>query len=163
MKTSHETALRAMLVYEGVVSLSSNPAATPYMLCAKHKARVGPIDQQVFYLKACTRLGSGVLVHEDTLRGIGGERRQSRSIQEDGRAIRADNPIALAHVEIDMRVIVGRRRTDACELPRTDLYLVDAQIVFELRVAGSLHGVLSGRRLLFTQRYHLSSRRSKGS
>jgi hypothetical protein len=110
----------------------------------------------------CT-LGSGVLVDEDTLRGIGGERRQSRSVQEDGRATRADNPIALAHVEIDMRVIVGRRRTDACELPRTDLHLADAQIAFELRVAGSLHAVLTGRRLLLNQRCRLSSHRSKGS
>ena len=89
---------------------------------------------------------SGVSLDEDTLRRIGGERRHSQSKQEDGRAIRAHNPIALAHVEIDMRVIVGRRRTDACELSRTDLYLTDAQVVFELRVAGSLHGVLSGRR-----------------
>jgi hypothetical protein len=51
-----------------------------------------------------------------------------------------------------MRVIVRRRCTDACKLPRTDLYLADAQIVFELRVAGSLHGSPSGRRLLLTQR-----------
>ena len=102
-------------------------------------------------------------MNEDTLRGIGGERRERRSIQEDGRAIRADNPIALAHVEIDVRVIVGRRSTDACELPRTDLYLADAQIVFELRVAGSLHGVLSGRLLFLTQRCRLSNRRSEGS
>ena len=89
-------------------------------------------------------LGLGILVDEDTFRGIGSERRQSRSIQEDGRAIRTDNPIALAHVEIDMRMIVGRRRTDARELPRTDLDLADAQIVLEFRVAGSLHAVLGG-------------------
>src|SRR5688500_4378057 len=108
--------------------------------------------QQVFYLKGCARLGSAVLIDEDTLRGIGSEICQSRTMQEGGRAVRTDNPIALAHVEIDMRVIVGRRRTDACELPRTDLYLANAQIIFELRVAGSLHCVLSGRRLLLTQR-----------
>jgi hypothetical protein len=128
--------------------------------CRRLSSRIGPNVQQISYLRACARLGSKVLVNEDALRGIGGERCQSRSIQEDGRAIRADNPIALAHVEIDMRMIVGMRRTDACELPRTDRYLADAQIVFELRVA--LHGVLPGQRLLLTQRCRLSGR-SKGS
>jgi Family of unknown function (DUF6522) len=54
--------------------------------------------------------------------------------------------IAHTHVQIDMRVIVGRRRTDAGEMPRANPYLTDTQIVFELRVA-TWHCVVS-RQLL---------------
>jgi hypothetical protein len=39
---------------------------------------------------------------------------------------------------------IWARRTDARELPRTDLDLADAQIVLEFLVAGSLHAVYLG-------------------
>ena len=56
-------------------------------------------------------------------------------MSKDGCAIRAADLIALTHLEIDMWVIIGRRRSDAGELPRTNFYLANTQIVLELRVA----------------------------
>lgn len=37
----------------------------------------------------------------------------------------------MPHIKIDMRVVMWRRRTDAFELPRTDGYLRNADIIFK--------------------------------
>ena len=68
---------------------------------------------------------SQAVVNEGAFRRIGSGRRQGRVISEYGCAIRTDVVIALAHLEIDVWVILGRRCTDAGELPRTNPYLAD--------------------------------------
>ena len=54
-------------------------------------------------------------------------------MQEQRGAIRADDVRLVAHIEIDVRVVVWRRRPHALELLDADLNPVDALVVHEMR------------------------------
>jgi len=56
------------------------------------------------------------------------------------RAIGADDLHALAHVEIDVRVVVRGQRADAFEFLRADADILLARFVVELRIGGASLG-----------------------
>jgi hypothetical protein len=63
------------------------------------------------------------------------------------RAIGADDLLVVAHIEINMRMVVGWQRPDALEFARADLNYCDAAIVMEVRDDVVSHGLsaLAGR------------------
>jgi hypothetical protein len=61
-------------------------------------------------------------------------------MHEQGRAIRADNVRLVAHVEIDVGVIVRRGRPHALEFLDADLDPVDALVVHQMRHERLSHG-----------------------
>ena len=61
-------------------------------------------------------------------------------MQEQGRAIGADDLRLMPHVEIDVGMIVGRRRAHALEFLDADLDPVDALVVHQMRHERLSHG-----------------------
>jgi hypothetical protein len=61
----------------------------------------------------------------------------------EGRAVRANNLIVAAHIEIDMRVIMRRLCAHAVEFPHADMNFLDADIIAEMWYSVPRHDRLS--------------------
>jgi hypothetical protein len=92
---------------------------------------------------ATTNLAALVLfwirIDEQAVRRVGFQRPESRIEAEARRAIGAENRVLLAHVDVDVRVIVRRRNADTVEFPDADSDLRDRAVVPELRIAAAGH------------------------
>ena len=78
----------------------------------------------------------------DTVRRVGLGWPQSWIKTEQCRAIGAKNRVLVAHVEIDVRVILWRGHADAVEFPHPDTDLWSRMIVPEFRIFPCLMGWL---------------------
>ena len=79
------------------------------------------------------------MVCKDAVRRIGIERCQSRIEAEPRRAIGTEDSVRLAHIDVDVRVVLGWGRADALELLHPDADFRDAAVVPELRIAAAGH------------------------
>jgi hypothetical protein len=76
---------------------------------------------------------------KEAVRRIGTERCQSRMGAEPRRAIGTEDGIRLAHIDVDVRVVVRWRHPDALELLHPDADFRDAAVVPEHRIAAAGH------------------------
>src|SRR6267154_6418597 len=91
-------------------------------------------------LSARERLCSGcVMVCKDAVRRIGIERCQSRIEAEPRRAIGTEDSVRLAHIDVDVRVVLRWGHADALELLHPDADFRDAVVVSEFRIADAGH------------------------
>lgn len=79
-------------------------------------------------------------INVQAVRRVGLTRTQARIEAEQGRAVRAEDRILAAHLQVDVRVILRRRNTDALELPHSDPDFTHGAIVLELGIAVTRHG-----------------------
>jgi hypothetical protein len=92
------------------------------------------------------------MVSKEAVRRIGIERCQSRIETEPCRAIRTGDRVRLAHIDVDVRVILWRGHADALEFPHPDADFRDAAVVPELWIPAAApcqrkvveHGAHSG-------------------
>ena len=97
-------------------------------------------DSNFNMLKARARLCSGcVVISEETVRRVGIERRQSRIEAEPRRAVRTEDRVRFAHINVDVRVVLRRGHTDALEFLYPNADFRDAAVVPELRIAAAGH------------------------
>jgi hypothetical protein len=82
---------------------------------------------------------SWIRIDEQAVRRIGFRRPEPRIEAEPRPAIGAKNRVLLAHVDVDVRVIVRRRNADAVEFPDADSDLRDRAVVPELPIAAAGH------------------------
>src|SRR6266481_2257697 len=86
------------------------------------------------------RLRSGrVMVIKETVRRLGIERRQSRIEAETRPAVRTEDRVRPAHLDVDVRVVLRWGHADALEFPYPDADFRDAAVVRELRMAAVGH------------------------
>ena len=84
------------------------------------------------------RLRSGrALVSNETVRRVGIERCQSRIEVEPRPAVGTEERVRLAHIDVDVRVVLRRGPADALEFPHPDANFRDAAVVPELRIAAA--------------------------
>jgi len=76
---------------------------------------------------------------KEAVRRVGIERCQSRIETEPCRAIRTEDHVRLAHIDVDVRVVLWRGHADALEFPHPDADFRDAAVVPELRIAAAGH------------------------
>src|SRR5689334_5444733 len=74
---------------------------------------------------------SWIRIGEQAVRRIGFRRPEPRIEAEPRPAIGAENRVLLAHVDVDVRVIVRRRNAHAVEFPHADSDLRDRAVVPE--------------------------------
>jgi hypothetical protein len=74
-----------------------------------------------------------VMVGKVAVRRVGIGRDQSSIEAEPRRAIGTEDRVCLAHIYVDMRIILRRRYADALEFPHPDADFRDATVVLELR------------------------------
>src|ERR1700730_3031127 len=92
------------------------------------------------WTRPAPRLRSGrVLVGKETVRRVGIERCQSRIEAEPRPAVGTEDRVRLAHIDIDVRVVLRRGHADALEFPHPDIDFGDAAVVPELRIAAAGH------------------------
>ena len=86
------------------------------------------------------RLCSGcVMIGKDAVRRVGIERCQSRIEAESRRAIGTEDSVRLAHIDVDVRVVLRWGHADALELRHPDADFRDTAVVPELRIAVAGH------------------------
>jgi hypothetical protein len=86
------------------------------------------------------RLRSGrVMVSKETVRRVGIERCQSRSEAEPRPGVGTENRVRLAHIDVDVRVVLRWGHADALEFPYPDADFGDAAVVPELQIAAAGH------------------------
>ena len=78
------------------------------------------------------------MLSKDAVRRVGIERCQSRIESESRPAIGTGDRVSLAHIDVDVRVVVRRGRADALEFLHPDANSRDASVVLELRIAARL-------------------------
>ena len=89
---------------------------------------------------SCPRVCSDrVMVSKETVRRVGIERCQSRIEAEPRRAVGTQDRVRLAHIDVDVRVVLRWGLADAHEFPHPDADFRDAAVVFELRIAAAGH------------------------
>src|SRR5215475_11279253 len=81
----------------------------------------------------------GVMVSKDAVRRVGIERCQSRIEAEPRPAIGTGDSVRLAHIDVDVRVVVRWGHADALELLHPDADFRDTAVVPELRIAAAGH------------------------
>ena len=79
------------------------------------------------------------MVSKDAVRRIGIERCQSGIEAKPRRAIGTEDRVHLAHIDVDVRVVLRRGHADALEFPHPDADFRDAAVVPELRIAAVGH------------------------
>ena len=75
------------------------------------------------------------MVSKDTVRRFGTERCQSRIEAEPGRAVGTQDRVRLAHIDVDVRVVLRWGHADALEFPHPDADFGDVAVVPELQIA----------------------------
>ena len=83
---------------------------------------------------------STVEIDEQAVLRIGLERRQSQIVAIPCRAVRAEDRVVVAYVDIDVRMIVRRGNADAVEFLHPDADLRDRAVVPELGIAARHKG-----------------------
>src|SRR5277367_40904 len=82
------------------------------------------------------RLRSGrVLVRKYTVRRLGFERSQSRIEAEPRPAVRTEDHVSIAHIDVNVRVVLRRGRPDAFEFSHANVDFRDAVVAPELQIA----------------------------
>jgi len=79
------------------------------------------------------------MISKHAIRRVGIERCQSRIEAEPRPAIGTGDRVSLAHIDVDVRVVVRRGHADALELLHPDADFWDAAVVPELRIAAARH------------------------
>ena len=72
------------------------------------------------------------MIDEETVRRVGIERCKSRIEAEPRRAVGTQDRVRLAHIDVDVRMVLRRRYTDALEFPHSDADFGHAAVVPEL-------------------------------
>lgn len=72
------------------------------------------------------------MVSKETVRRVGIERCQSRIEAEARRAVGTKDRVRLAHIDIEVRMVLRRRYANALEFAHTDTDFRDAAVVPEL-------------------------------
>src|SRR5260370_39701317 len=86
------------------------------------------------------RLCSGcVMISKDAVRRVGIERGQSRIEAEPRPAIGTEDRVRLAHIDVDVRVVLRWGHADALELLHPDASFRDCACVPQLRIAAAGH------------------------
>src|SRR5215831_3292554 len=93
----------------------------------------GPCSLQLWWLL-------WIRIDEHAVRRIRFRGPEPRIEAEPRPAIGAEDRVLLAHVNVDVRVIVRRRNADTVEFPDADSDLRDRAVVPELRIAATGHG-----------------------
>jgi hypothetical protein len=89
---------------------------------------------------SCPRVCSDrVMVSKETVRRVGIERCQSRIEAEPRRAVGTQDRVRLAHIDVDVRVVLRWGLADTHEFLHPDADFRDAAVVFELRIAAAGH------------------------
>jgi hypothetical protein len=79
------------------------------------------------------------MVGKETVRWVGIERRQSRFEAEPRRAVGTQDRVRLAHIDVDVRVVLRWGLADTHEFLRPDADFRDAAVVLELRITAAGH------------------------
>src|SRR6202035_2829720 len=79
------------------------------------------------------------MVSKETVRRVGIERCQSRIEAEPRRAVGTQDCVRLAHIDVDVRVVLRWGLADTREFLYADADFRDAAIVLELRIAAPGH------------------------
>jgi len=79
------------------------------------------------------------MVRKETVRRIGIERCQSRIEAEPRPTVGTEDRVHLAHIDVDVRVVMRRGHADALEFPHPDADFGDAAVVPELQIAAVGH------------------------
>jgi len=72
------------------------------------------------------------MVSKVAVRRVGIGRCQSRIEAEPRRAVEAKDRVRLAHIDVDVRMVLRRRYADAPEFPHPDADFRDAAVIPEL-------------------------------
>src|SRR5580693_9612746 len=76
---------------------------------------------------------------KETVRRVDIERCQSRIETEPRAAVGTEDRVRLAHIDVDVRVVLRWRHADALEFPHPDADFGDAAVVPELQIAAAGH------------------------
>ena len=79
------------------------------------------------------------MVSNETVRRVGIERCQSRIETEPRRAVGTEDRVRLAHIDVDVRVVLRWGLADAHEFPHPDADFRNAAVVPELRITAAGH------------------------
>ena len=79
------------------------------------------------------------MISKETVRRVGIKRRQSRIEAEPRRTVETEDRIRLAHIDVNVRVVVRRGRADALEFPDPDADFRDTVVVPEFWAAAAGH------------------------
>ena len=79
------------------------------------------------------------MISKDAVRRVGIERCQSRIEAEPCRAIGTEDSVRLAHIDVDVRVVLRWGHADALELLHPDADFRDTAVVPELGIAAAGH------------------------
>src|SRR6202035_4932316 len=79
------------------------------------------------------------MVSKETVRRVGIERCQSRIEAEPRRAVGTQDRVRLAHIDVDVRVVLRWGLADTHEFLYPDADFRDAAVVLELRIAVAGH------------------------
>jgi len=82
------------------------------------------------------------MVSKETVRWVGIERRQSRIEAEPRRAVETEDRVRLAHIDVEVRVVLRRGCADALELPHPDPDFRNATVVPEHQIAAAGHRLI---------------------
>jgi hypothetical protein len=75
------------------------------------------------------------MVSKETVRWVGIERRQSRIEAEPRRAVGTQDRVRLAHIDVDVRVVLRWGLANTHEFPHPDADFRHAAVILELRIA----------------------------
>ena len=101
--------------------------------------RFGPTATLV-QRSALARLCSDrVMVSKETIRRVGIERRQSRIEAEPGRAVGTQDRVRLAHIDVDVRVVLRWGLADTHKFLHPDADFRHAAFILELRIGAAGH------------------------
>ncbi len=77
------------------------------------------------------------MISKETVRRVGIERCRSRIEAEPRRAVGTEDCVRLAHIDVDVRVVLRRGHADALEFPHPDADFQDAAVDNETSRLGS--------------------------
>ena len=82
---------------------------------------------------------TGPQLDEEAVWRVGFERPKPGIEAEPRRTIETEIGVLLAHINVDVRMVLRRGRADALEFPHPDADFRDAAVVPELRIAAAGH------------------------
>src|SRR5882762_7084894 len=92
------------------------------------------------YLRRTFKLCSGcVIIGKETVRRVRVERCQPRIEAELRPAVGTEDRVRLAHIDVNVRVVLRWGHADALEFPHPDADFGDAVVVPELQIAAAGH------------------------